>query len=66
MIQTRTIFTGNILKQPVMKNKVFSKSKNCGIIADDVMKNGILLGCHHGMKISELRYICDTFKRFIK
>ena len=25
MIQTRTIFTGNILKQPVMKNKVFSK-----------------------------------------
>ena len=65
MIQTRTIFTGNILKQPVMKNRVFSKSKNCGMVADDVMKNGILLGCHHGMKTNELKYMCDTFKKLI-
>ena len=64
-IQTRTIFTGNILKQPVMKNRVFSKSKNCGMVADDVMKNGILLGCHHGMKTNELKYMCDTFKKLI-
>ena len=64
-IQTRTIFTGNILKQPVMKNRVFSKSKNCGMVADDVMKNGILLGCHHGMKKNELKYMCDTFKKLI-
>tara|TARA_B110000037_G_C17116204_1_gene503854 strand:- start:393 stop:1586 length:1194 start_codon:yes stop_codon:yes gene_type:complete len=64
-IQTRTIFTGNILKQPVMKNKVYGKTKNCGIVADDVMKNGILLGCHHGMKSNELKYMCDTFKKLI-
>jgi CDP-6-deoxy-D-xylo-4-hexulose-3-dehydrase len=65
MIQTRTIFTGNILKQPVMRNRVFYKSKNCDTVADDVMKNGILLGCHHGMKMHELKYMCDTFKKFI-
>ena len=65
MIQTRTIFTGNILKQPVMKNRIFNKSKNCGIVADDVMRNGILLGCHHDMTLKELRYMCDTFKKFI-
>ena len=65
MIQTRTIFTGNILRQPAMKNKVFNKTKSCGLVADDVMKNGILLGCHQGMKLGELKYMCDTFKKFI-
>ncbi len=65
-IQTRTIFTGNILKQPVMKNRYYKKHSECSQIADDVMKNGILLGCHQGMKKSELDYICNTFKKFIK
>ena len=64
-IQTRTIFTGNILRQPVMKNKIFYKHKNSNQIADDVMKNGILLGCHQGMKNKEVDYICKTFKKFI-
>ena len=64
-IQTRTIFTGNILKQPVMKNRIYKKHPKCDKIADDVMKNGILLGCHQGMNLKELNYICKTFKKFI-
>ena len=64
-IQTRTIFTGNILKQPVMKNKIFKKHPKCDEVADDVMKNGILLGCHQGMIKSDLDYICKTFKKLI-
>jgi CDP-6-deoxy-D-xylo-4-hexulose-3-dehydrase len=64
-IQTRTIFTGNILKQPVMKNRYYKKHPKCDYIADDVMRNGILLGCHQGMIKSELDYICNTFKQFI-
>ena len=65
-IQTRTIFTGNILKQPVMKNRTFGKHKECDAVANDVMKNGILLGCHQGMVTSDLKYICDTFEKFIQ
>ena len=65
-IQTRTIFTGNILRQPVMKNRIHKKYKGCELVADDVMKNGILLGCHQGMKISDLKYICSTFEKFLK
>ena len=65
-IQTRTIFTGNILRQPVMKGKNFRKHKNCYKVADDVMKNGILLGCHQGMVKSDLDYICNSFKKFIR
>ncbi len=65
-IQTRTIFTGNILRQPVMKNRTYKKHPDCDEVANDVMKNGILLGCHQGMNKSELNYICLTFKKFIK
>ena len=65
-IQTRTIFTGNILRQPIMRNLKFKAHKKTSSVANDVMKNGILLGCHQGMKISELKYICDTFKKFAK
>ena len=64
-IQTRTIFTGNILKQPVMKNKVFKYHKDCNPIADDVMKNGILIGCHQGMTIDDVSFICKKFTNFI-
>jgi len=64
-IQTRTIFTGNLLKQPAMKNKYYKKHAQCNIVADDVMKNGILLGCHQGMIKKELDFICNKFKKFI-
>ena len=64
-IQTRTIFTGNILKQPVMKNKFYKKHPNCNQIADNIMKNGILLGCHQGMVKNDLNYIHKVFKKFL-
>ena len=65
-IQTRTIFTGNILKQPVMKNRVYKKHPKSDHVADEIMKNGILLGCHQGMKNNELNYIFKIFNKFIK
>ena len=65
-IQTRTIFTGNILKQPVMKNVFYKKQKNSEDIANDVMKNGILIGCHQGLTQDNLNYIYKTFLNFAK
>ena len=64
-IQTITIFTGNILKQPLMKNKKYKKLKNSEKISNDVMKNGILTGCHQDMKIVEINYIFKTFNKFL-
>ena len=65
-IQTRTIFTGNILKQPVMYKRFYKKHSKCDEVADDVMKNGILLGCHQGMNKKDLNYICSIFRKFIQ
>ena len=65
-IQTRTIFTGNILRQPMMKNKYFKKHKKSNIVSDDVMKNGILIGCHHGLRLKELKYMCNIIAKYLK
>ena len=65
-IQTRTIFTGNILRQPAMKNLKYKSKNDSAIVSNEVMKNGILLGCHHGMSIKELEYIKNIFIKFIK
>ena len=65
-IQTRTIFTGNILKQPVMKKINYKSNPQSSIISTNIMKNGILLGCHQGMKKTEINYIKNTFLGFLK
>ena len=64
-IQTRTIFTGNILRQPIMKKKMFKKVKNAEINSNYIMKNGILIGCHHGLKDSDVNYMIKYLKLFI-
>jgi len=65
-IQTRTIFTGNILRQPIMKKKKYFKHNKSEFVSNDIMKNGILIGCHHGLTKKNLEYICKSFKLFIK
>ena len=64
-IQTRVIFTGNILRQPGFKylnNNKNSKFPN----ADYIMKNGILIGLHHGLSEKDLKYIHLTIFKFLK
>ena len=65
-IQTRVIFSGNILRQPVMKNRFYKKHKESNVNSDDVMKNGILIGCHNGLNLKQLKYICNNFYKFLK
>ena len=65
-IQTRTIFTGNILRQPIMKNNKFKKVKQCSVNSDNIMKNGILIGCHQGLNDKEITYIFNSINSFLK
>ena len=48
-IQTRVVFTGNILKQPGFKNIKAKKDKKGYPESDKVMRNCILIACHHGL-----------------
>jgi CDP-6-deoxy-D-xylo-4-hexulose-3-dehydrase len=48
-IQTRTVFTGNILRQPGFKNIKHVANPAGYPNADRVMRGGILMACHHGL-----------------
>ncbi len=60
-IQTRTIFTGNIMRQPVAK-KFKWESYGTFEISDEVMRSGILLGSHNRQPIENLEFIVSKIK----
>ena len=64
-IQTRVVFTGNIIRQPGFKRIKMKKSKEGYKEADKVMKNGILLACHHGLSKKMINHIHKTIDDFI-
>jgi dTDP-4-amino-4,6-dideoxygalactose transaminase len=49
-----------------MKNLKYRSHKNTALIADDVMKNGILLGCHQALSKNDLKRMCNLFLKFTK
>ncbi len=64
-IQTRVVFTGNILRQPGFKKIKAIKNKNGYPEADKVMKNGILIACHHGLTSKMMNHIHNSIDDFI-
>ena len=64
-IQTRTVFTGNILRQPGFKN-IACKRVNEYPEADKVMRGGMLLGCHQGLSQEQLDHVCESVSIFMK
>ena len=64
-IQTRVIFTGNITRQPGFKKIKMKKSRYGYPESDNVMKNGILLGCHHGLKKNMILHMHNSIEEFI-
>lgn len=59
-IQTRPIFSGNVLRHPAFQ--IRSPEGFPG--ADYVMKHGILLGIHQGMDDEQIEYVKETFRKF--
>ena len=64
-IQTRVVFTGNILRQPGFKNLKIKKGKTEYPEADKVMRNGILIACHHGLNGKMISHIHKSIDKFI-
>ena len=64
-IQTRPIFSGNILRHPAFRNLISSKNKlNSFKNSDYIMKNGLLIGCHQGLSMKNISYIHSTILNF--
>jgi len=57
-IQTRPIFSGNILRHPAFNSLVSKTNKlNSFKNSDYIMKYGLLIGCHQGLSIKSILYI---------
>ena len=64
-IQTRVVFTGNVIRQPMCKDINFKVINGGCPNADDVMKSGILLPIHHGMSEKMFKRLHTTIDQFI-
>jgi CDP-4-dehydro-6-deoxyglucose reductase, E1 len=64
-IQTRVVFTGNVMRQPCLNGVEFKTNKGRAYPnADRVMRGGVLLACHHGLTDPMLDHVHASFTKF--
>jgi len=63
-IQTRPLFSGNILKQPAYKGIKYRKIGNLEN-SQYILKQSFLIGAHHGLTKPMVDYIQDRFEKFL-
>ena len=64
-IQTRVLFSGNIVRHPVYKDikfKISGSLKN----ADTIMASSLLLGCHQALTDSDIQYVQRASEEFFE
>ena len=59
--QTRVTFSGNITRHPIYREYLNDYPNS-----DKIMSDGFLLGCHHGMAVEDVDYVCATMRRFFE
>ena len=64
-IQTRPVFTGNVLRQPAFEKINCINMEKDYQVSDNIMKNSFLIGCNHGLNEKHLEKIKVTFKSFL-
>jgi CDP-6-deoxy-D-xylo-4-hexulose-3-dehydrase len=64
-IQTRTVFTGNILRQPGYKHIERREHPDGFAQADQVMRGGMLLACHHGLTEEMFKHVQESLSLFL-
>ena len=66
-IQTRPIFSGNILRHPAFSSLISNKNKlNSFKNSDYIMKYGLLIGCHQGLSLKDISNIHSIISNYKK
>ena len=65
-VQTRPVFSGNLLRHPGFKKIIARKEKQGYPVADSIMRNAFLIGCHHGMDKTQIQYMQELFEKFLR
>lgn len=64
-IQTRPVFTGNILKQPGFKKIESRKISVAFPNTEIIMKKAFVLACHHGLNNEQIEYLKEKIDEFL-
>ena len=49
-----------------MKKRFYKKHKKAEVNSNNIMKNGLLLGCHHGLKKKDIDFMKKKIDLFFK
>ncbi len=64
-IDTRTVWTGNAARQPMMQGVPFRVPESGLPNADAVMERGILVPMSHALEDDDIAYVCDQIEAFV-
>jgi len=64
-IQNRLIFSGNVTRQPMLRNVRFRADPRGYPNADQIMRFGTMLPCHPTMTADDCAYLYETLEAFI-
>jgi CDP-4-dehydro-6-deoxyglucose reductase, E1 len=65
-VDTRTVWTGNVARQPMMRGTTFRVPETGLPNADCIMERAFLLPCNHGMGDSDVNFVVDQLEGFLK
>jgi CDP-6-deoxy-D-xylo-4-hexulose-3-dehydrase len=65
-VDTRTVWTGNVARQPMMRGVPYRVPEGGLPNADAIMERGFLLPCNHGMGDADVEYVLDQLTGFLK
>ena len=64
-IDTRTVWTGNATRQPMMTGKSFRVPASGLSNSDRIMEGGVVLPCNHGMDDAHINFVIDRLQAFL-
>jgi CDP-6-deoxy-D-xylo-4-hexulose-3-dehydrase len=64
-IDTRTVWTGNATRQPMLRGREWRVPDGGLPRADEIMRAGFVLPCNHGMDDAHISYVTDCFEEFL-
>ena len=64
-IQTRVLFAGNLLRHAGFRGVKSRLARDGYPVADCVMRNSLVIGCHQGLTDAHFRHIESTFQSFL-
>ena len=64
-IQTRPVFTGNVLRQPAFKKINYKNIGKEYSVTNNIMENSFLIGCNNGLNEKHMEKIKQSFSVFL-